>query len=601
MPGPTLEYDTKATASVVHTPTRFEVAMQDERGRWLRRRFIGYCILSLVLTGISLMFVGTNSEQNQLWLSTYIIVSLFVVGSALVYAWKAPPKARIMIRVAVWLYILTSIGSLATNRILMEIELIGVSEAFETGIRHGFEGATEAHVEAGTADETGKLFVLASRLGDATDELRDVTEVLDQLDDSEDRGEWREEIERLIEDANELRASIEDTEPVTVQLDEQTTVNIAPGRVQVTGVGNNNFFGSAFRASISAGWALFAIIFFGHLVSCLIIPWNFRESLFPGLVVFNAFVLILIADIMFSGLPWWAAIIFIVLGLLALVPGSLWCFWRYTRFPKVFRTRYEADRYKQLSKDLSGARQIHEAVLPPQKNHGLVRLNYVYEPMSQIGGDLLYVRESEGQDGAVSAVLLDVTGHGVAAALTVNRLLGELDRIYGEDPDVSPGKVLAGLNHYVHLTLVRHGIFVTGLALRLEPNSNNGNLLYASAGHPPAFVCRSGNCDQLEPTTFMLGVMDEAGFDPNEQSHHLDPGDAVLVYTDGAAEARDERDRQIGTKGLEKLFHAMSGDRDPADWPKTVLGHVAKHRNRPPDDDTIVAAMYRAKDENAGD
>ncbi|MEM6562597.1 MAG: SpoIIE family protein phosphatase, partial [Planctomycetota bacterium] len=93
---------------------------------------------------------------------------------------------------------------------------------------------------------------------------------------------------------------------------------------------------------------------------------------------------------------------------------------------------------------------------------------------------------------------------------------------------------------------------------------------------------------------FMLGVMDESGFDPREESLHLDAGDGVMIYTDGAAEARDDRGRQIGTKGLESLFDAMSCDLNPADWPGTVLGHVAQHRNRPPEDDTIVAAMYRA-------
>ena len=91
------------------------------------------------------------------------------------------------------------------------------------------------------------------------------------------------------------------------------------------------------------------------------------------------------------------------------------------------------------------------------RDDGPVRLNYVYEPMRQIGGDLLFVHPPPDAmrdgSGTFSAVILDVTGHGIAAALTVNRLVGELERLFSENAAASPGDVLRGLNRYVTVTL----------------------------------------------------------------------------------------------------------------------------------------------------
>src|SRR6185295_15808135 len=99
--------------------------------------------------------------------------------------------------------------------------------------------------------------------------------------------------------------------------------------------------------------------------------------------------------------------------------------------------------------------------------------HYVYEPMRQIGGDLLFVfpPSHQHQDdgvGALSLVVLDVTGHGIAAALTVNRIVGELERLFIDDPDAPPGKALAVLNRYVFSTLSKHDHYVTAICLRVD-------------------------------------------------------------------------------------------------------------------------------------
>src|SRR5207253_7984992 len=132
----------------------------------------------------------------------------------------------------------------------------------------------------------------------------------------------------------------------------------------------------------------------------------------------------------------------------------------------------------------------HEALFPAPIAHGPLRFEYRYQPMLQIGGDYLYSRFSPSTGGAAPAfnlLLMDVTGHGIAAALTVNRLYGEVERLFAEDPHAGPGEVLSALNRYVHLTLATHSVYVTALCLRIDQHS--GTLEYASGGHPPAFLC----------------------------------------------------------------------------------------------------------------
>lgn len=579
-------------------PTRFEVAMDVERGRWLRRRFIAYCIISLCFGGLSLIrSLFDDPDEASWWLDGYLILSLLGTAAVLLFTFRQPPRTRTMLRLAMWLYIITNVAALAVNRINFESVATrqSVGASFPIGARTlPYDAPREGVPWRATVRHDGPVAAARADLAVAAESLERASEALRTAPPLESAAEWGDRAEALRAGAEELEASLAEVDPSGAAMPWIAAPPPPRSPVVVSPVSPVADISSKWRAIFSATWAVGTVLFFSHLVACLILPWTFRESLFPGLVVFNGYLLILILDLALSGLPWWLALIFLVGGLAALVPGSLWCFWRYTRFPKWFRTRYEADRYQQLSRDLSGARMIHESVLPPQKEQGAVRLSYVYEPMSQIGGDLLYVRHDreEDPDSPLNAVLLDVTGHGIAAALTVNRLLGELDRLFGEQANTPPGVVLKALNHYVHVALVRHGVFVTAVALRLEPHEGD-NLCYANAGHPPAFARRGDRCERLEPTTFMLGVMDDNGFDPNEQCLHLDRGDAVLVYTDGAAEARDDRGRQIGTMGLEHLFREMRQQVPPHQWPQHVLGHVARHRNKPPDDDTLIAAVYR--------
>jgi len=187
-------------------------------------------------------------------------------------------------------------------------------------------------------------------------------------------------------------------------------------------------------------------------------------------------------------------------------------------------------------------------------------------------------------------VLIDVTGHGISAALTVNRLHGELERQFGEKPDLAPGALMQGLNNYLHYSLAQHSVYATALAMRIDPKART--VTWSSAGHPPAFLRTvSGHIDRLESTTIVLGACRGEDFHPIERSMAMGPGDALIAYTDGATEARDVDGRMLRVDGIQSVLASGHPETDGG-WCTAVIHAVDRFREGPPRDDTLVVEVY---------
>ncbi len=294
-----------------------------------------------------------------------------------------------------------------------------------------------------------------------------------------------------------------------------------------------------------------------HVLACVFLPWGPLQALRPMaiLLAVNALVIVLLRP----GEATSKAVV-MVLSLLTPLPGMGIAWFKQSRTMERLRVQMLQARYGQMRRELVDARRIHEALFPEPIEDGPLRLTYRYEPMRQIGGDYLYARFAprvEGPTGTpttgvFNVLLLDVTGHGIAAALTVNRLYGEVERVFAEDPHVGPGEVLAALNRYVHLTLANHSIYATALCVRVDHERNE--LSYASGGHPPALLCTAdGRIQELGSTAMVLGAVSAAEFDPCVQSVRFEEGDTLLAYTDGAIETRGDMGRMLGVNGLLKV------------------------------------------------
>lgn len=366
----------------------------------------------------------------------------------------------------------------------------------------------------------------------------------------------------------------------------------------------------ALATVIAGGLGTFSLLGL-HFFACLFLPWTPGESLKPlvPLLILNGVLIVAFmghATITGAGGVRLAmfGVLFIALSGLVAAPGAAICWWRYSRFRDRLSARVVRGKYLELRQELTNARTIHESLFPRPCLTGPVRFNYVYEPMRQIGGDYLYATFQPGPSGAgpktLSVILIDVTGHGIPAALTVNRLHGELERIFAENPTIGPGDVLRLLNSYVHLTLATHSVYVTALCFRVDPhggaglgNAGPGSLEYASGGHPPAFLRGvDGRIEQLDSTTFVLGACAGVDFRPHEKALAFHPGDTLIAYTDGALEARNASGRFLGIAGIQKILTTVKPTLSIG-WPSSILKAVEQYRHGPTEDDTLVIEITR--------
>ncbi|MEM1071329.1 MAG: SpoIIE family protein phosphatase [Planctomycetota bacterium] len=341
------------------------------------------------------------------------------------------------------------------------------------------------------------------------------------------------------------------------------------------------------------GMHIFAI---SYTVAAVFLPWSVRQALIPAITVVGSNTVLRLAGLYPENMTAFSllGIVWSLLGAASILPGLTICWWRQSSRLRSSQFSFIQRRYGEVRRELTDARRIHEAMFPAPRNHGEVRFTYRYQPMRQIGGDYLHVAHSPTDCGTgerLCVVVLDVTGHGIPAALNVNRLYGELARVFGEDPCIEPGEVLRLLNRYVRLTMSSHSVYVTGLAVRVDPV--RGVLEYANAGHPPAFhIGVDGTIDQIDSTTFLLGAVEDIEFEPNTRRQAFSPGDRLVAYTDGATEAQNEDGRMLGIRGMQGLLASQTLQSEGA-WPPIILSAVDAHRDGPPADDTLIIEVFR--------
>ncbi len=184
----------------------------------------------------------------------------------------------------------------------------------------------------------------------------------------------------------------------------------------------------------------------------------------------------------------------------------------------------------------------------------------------------------------VVAVIGDVTGHGIEPSITafqVKYLLRVFLRQYRD-----PAQALEELNVQIS-PQVRQEEFVSMCVAVVDVEA--GTLRWASAGHPPAWLWHDGEVRPLRSTGPLLTLERKASYYSREVD--LDPGDLLLLYTDGLAEAR--AGEQLF--GEDRIASAMR--RDPgvsADvLCKSLLAAARDFASAPLTDDVAILAIRR--------
>ncbi len=198
---------------------------------------------------------------------------------------------------------------------------------------------------------------------------------------------------------------------------------------------------------------------------------------------------------------------------------------------------------RRMEQDMQVAAEIQTNLLPrgaPEvAGYGLVGSN---RPCRTVGGDYYdFAEEGEG----ILLALGDVSGKGTGAALLMTVLRASV-RAHWSGSD--PAESVARINRTVYQNTPTNK-YITFFMAQLDPPS--GRLAYVNAGHnPPLLVREDGNTETLSVGGMALGLFDDVAYEQGSVS--LEPGDSLIVYSDGVTETWNTRDEEFGEEGLEK-------------------------------------------------
>ena len=169
-----------------------------------------------------------------------------------------------------------------------------------------------------------------------------------------------------------------------------------------------------------------------------------------------------------------------------------------------------------------------------------------YLPRDLVGGDF-YRIERLGEDG-YAALMVDAMGHGVSAALCTMLLRSLWDDHRGKL--ASPAHFMQVVNKGVRAVMDEAGYFGTGVCANYD--AGTGTLQCVLAGHPAQLLFRAnGSVEAVGKKNACLGLFDDVPY--AAMTVQLEPGDTLLLFTDGATEVSDSGEQDLGVEGLVRL------------------------------------------------
>jgi serine phosphatase RsbU (regulator of sigma subunit) len=239
----------------------------------------------------------------------------------------------------------------------------------------------------------------------------------------------------------------------------------------------------------------------------------------------------------------------------------------------------------ELEKELEIARRVQFSLIPlhlPSPPGWEVAARCV--PARQVGGD--FYDALHGGDGSVALVIGDVSGKSVAGAMLMvaAREVLHTAALGGSTPE----KLLEVANQRLYTP--QHRLFVALAYLLLRPQ---GTGLYALAGQPTPLLRRfGGDVDELPGPLHRLPVGALKGVHWDVLPLSLDPGDTLLLFSDGVTDARNPQGESFGDERLQGVFGRSEGStRDAVDQVLSAL-ETFTAGSEPYDDITLMAVRW---------
>ena len=235
--------------------------------------------------------------------------------------------------------------------------------------------------------------------------------------------------------------------------------------------------------------------------------------------------------------------------------------------------------------DLKLAGRVQKTMLRVQNDINNLKTSIVYHPHDEVSGDIYDIATFH--ENHLRIFLGDATGHGISAAFMTMMVQVGLDqsRLFS-----SIIEVMTHLNSVMsHRDSER---YMTGILVDID---HQGHLTMVNSGHPPMIFIPAGK-DKIQNWNnqgSVLGILPEVQFAFKEIQYQLQPGDKILLYTDGIYEWENPHSQQFGRGKLSRVLEKYR--KLPID---TLVNHLVEDvknftKGTPAEDDiTILGFEY---------
>jgi phosphoserine phosphatase RsbU/P len=240
---------------------------------------------------------------------------------------------------------------------------------------------------------------------------------------------------------------------------------------------------------------------------------------------------------------------------------------------------------RALETDLEMAASIQKSLLPSPHFHcGSWEVAFHYEPAGVVSGDYCDLVTTASDD--FYFILGDVTGKGVAASMLMVHLQAMFRTLI--PMGLSLRELIERASRvFCESTLPTH--YATLVCGKAAPS---GEVEVCNAGHPPPLLIGRDEIRTIDPTGLPLGAFCDEQFATSRV--RVEPGQSILLYTDGLSEARDNNGRMYGTDRVRGLAQGQQGSQ-PQDLISVCLRDLAAFRkNVPVGDDLTIMAVSRS-------